>query len=199
MFPYNIGTYVDQSVIPGFHYIVRPTLSKTPLFGGKPKKLLSIGRGYGKRFTFDSSDKNENNNYFWSDSYPDGFGFAPHEVFPGHSFRILAGEQEMGIAIVKKANKPQREIEMSLLPGGGVLKRFRVEVLCSMEMGEKVITRACTVVGTAIVVKTGPKDGAVLQRIEAPGLDTELYKSFRDVPGELTFIASSHQKYLKED
>lgn len=101
------GTYVDKRILPGFHYIVRAAQAKLPLFGGKPLNLLSIGRGYGKRFTFESTSKNNNENYFWSDSYPEGFGFAPQAVFEGHRFRIFVGDEEIGVAVVKKASKPQ--------------------------------------------------------------------------------------------
>ena len=101
------GTYVDSRVLPGFHYIVRPAHAKNSLFGGQPMKLLSIGRGYGKRFTFESSTRNVNDHFFWSDSYAEGFGFAPHEVIPGLMFKIFAGDDEIGTALVKKANKPQ--------------------------------------------------------------------------------------------
>ena len=108
--PFAAGTFVDNRVLPGFRYIVRPAHAKSPLWGGKALKLLSIGRGYGKRFTFDDECKNDNQNYFWSDSYLEGFGFAPHEIFAGQKFRIFAGagmSEELGIAIVEKANRPQ--------------------------------------------------------------------------------------------
>lgn len=93
--------------MPGFHYIVRPAHAKNPLFSGKALKLLSVGRGYGKKFSFESENRNSNTNYFWSDSYPEGFGFTPKAVFEGHRFRILAGEDEIGVATVRKATSPQ--------------------------------------------------------------------------------------------
>ena len=89
---------------------MRPAHAKNPLFGGKALKLLTVGRGYGKRFTFDDDCRNDNQHYFWSDSYLEGFGFAPHEIFAGQKFRICAGagmSEELGIAIVEKANQPQ--------------------------------------------------------------------------------------------
>ncbi|XP_021960303.1 uncharacterized protein LOC110856156 isoform X2 [Folsomia candida] len=187
-----IGTYVDKRILPGFHYIVRPAQSKTPLFGGKPLNLLSIGRGYGKRLTFDSTSKNNNENYFWSDSYPEGFGFAPQAVFEGHRFRIFVGEEEIGVAVVKKV-----EIQMVILPGGGVLKSFRIDVTCCMNV-RSVITRACRVCGTAVVVRKSLNSPAKLETIESPGLDTELSKNFRYIPGEVKFVAFEHQKYLKD-
>lgn len=32
--------------------------------------------GYGKRITFASESHNMNDNYFWSDSHPEGYGFG---------------------------------------------------------------------------------------------------------------------------
>ena len=83
--------------------------AKTPLFNGESLKLLSVGRGYGKRFTFESKTKNTNEHYFWSDSYNEGFGFAPHEVVCGQRFKLITNEnnQELGIAVVKKDDLPQ--------------------------------------------------------------------------------------------
>jgi len=193
-----IGTYVDKRILPGFHYIVRPAASKFSFFGGKPLPLLSIGRGYGKRFTFDSSHKNANDNFFWSDSYPEGFGFAPQAVFEGHRFRIFVGDDQIGTAVVTKASKPQEELQMVQLPEDGVLKRFRVDVNCSMDV-RNVTTRSCRVCGTAVVVRrNGPDSPSRLEMIEDVGLDTELCKNFRYIPGEVKFIAFEYQKYLRE-
>ncbi|CAG7734701.1 unnamed protein product [Allacma fusca] len=186
-----IGTFVDQRVLPGFHYIVRPAHAKNAMFGGKALKLLSIGRGYGKRFTFDSDCRNENENYFWSDSYLEGFGFAPHEIFTGMKFKIRAGaawSEDLGIAIVKKAEKPQVEIEMVILPNGGILKRLRVEIVCYMEVGTGV-TRAGRVCGTAVVIRKDMNSDARVERIENPGLDSQLSPNLRHIPGEMVFVA----------
>lgn len=99
---------MDKRIVPGFHYIVRPAHAKNPLFNGKALKLLSLGRGYGKKFTFECENRNSNGNYFWSDSYLEGFGFTPKAVFEGHRFRILAGcGDEIGVATVRKAPIPQ--------------------------------------------------------------------------------------------
>lgn len=159
-------------------------------------KLLSIGRGYGKRFTFESAARNVNDHFFWSDSYAEGFGFAPHEVIPGLMFKIMAGDEEIGTALVKKANKPQVEIEMVMLPDGGVLKRLRIEIVCHLEVGTGV-TRACRVSGTAVVIRKGLNEVARVDRIEGPGLDSQLHTALRYIPGEMVFIALKHQKHLK--
>jgi hypothetical protein len=86
---------------------------------------------------------------------------------------------------------------MIQLPGGGVMKRLRIDVNCSMEVG-KVVTRACRVCGIAVVVRKSMNAPAVVERIESPGLDTELNKNLRHIPGEMKFVAFDHQKYLKD-
>jgi hypothetical protein len=190
-----IGTYVDSRVLPGFHYIVRPAHATKPLFNGESVKLRTIGRGYGKRFTFESASKNGNDQYFWSDSYVEGFGFAPHEVFPGMFFKIFAGEDELiGTALVKKADKPQEEIETVVLPNGGVLKRLRVEIICHLEVGTGV-TRACRVSGTAVVIRISETGCAKVVRIESPGFDCQLHTTLRHFAGEIVFVYEG-QKYI---
>ncbi|ODN05800.1 hypothetical protein Ocin01_00893 [Orchesella cincta] len=192
-----IGIYVDKRIVPGFHYMVRPAHAKTPLFGGKALKLISLGRGYGKKFTFESDVRNSNGNYFWSDSYPEGFGFTPKAVFEGHRFKILAGEDEIGVAVVRKATIPQIEIETVLLPGGGIQKRLRIEVSCLLQIGT-VTTRASRVCGTAVIVRKTINGTAVVKKIESPGLDTQLSANLRHIPGELSFVAFRHQQYVME-
>lgn len=177
-----IGTHVDIRIIPGFHYVVRPAHHKNPLFGGKPLCLVSIGKGYGKRITFEAfgSNKNQNDNFFWSDSYSEGFGFSPIAVFQGHRFRMFVGNEEIGVAVVKKVEKPQEEIQMSELPAGGFLKRIRIEVTCEMEV-RSVATRSCRIFGIAVVVKRDMRSKGVVESIENVGLDTVLCKNFRYV------------------
>lgn len=82
-----VGTYVDPRILTGFQYRVRPASSKKSLFGGTALTLLSVGRGYGKRLTFSSENLNCNDNYFWSDSNPEGYGFSIQAVSPGDDFR----------------------------------------------------------------------------------------------------------------
>lgn len=78
-----------------------------------------------------------------------------------------------------------------------MLKRFRIDVNCSMEV-RSVITRACRVCGVAVVRREKINAPAKLELIESPGLDTELTRNFRYIPGELKFVAFDHQKYLKD-
>jgi hypothetical protein len=53
-----VGAYIDPRVAPGFCYRVR-TLGEDSriLFKGRAIKLLSVGRGYGRRLTFEVSIK----------------------------------------------------------------------------------------------------------------------------------------------
>ncbi len=83
-----------------------------------------------------------------------------------------------------------------MLPDGGVLKRLRIEIVCHLEVGTGV-TRACRVCGTAVVIRKGPREMARVDRIEAPGLDSQLHTALRHISGEMTFVALEHQKFLK--
>jgi hypothetical protein len=60
------------------------------VFNGRALQLLSIGRGYSKRLTFeaDTNSLNNNSNYFWSDSNPNGFAFELEVVSPGDKFTL---------------------------------------------------------------------------------------------------------------
>jgi len=60
------------------------------MFNGRALQLLNIGRGYSRRLTFqaDSYTLNNNNNYFWSDSRPEGFAFELEVVSTGDKFTL---------------------------------------------------------------------------------------------------------------
>lgn len=84
-----VGTFVDKHIIPGFAYRVRRNGTDDYLFDGIALLLKSIGRGYGKRLTFESEDV-ENDNFFWSDSNPEeGFVFSIQVVFVGDHFNVV--------------------------------------------------------------------------------------------------------------
>lgn len=83
-----LGTYVDPRIIPGFHYRVRPAGSRRHLFEGRSMLLQSIGMGYGKRITFKPDTLNAPENYFWSDSHPEGLGMEPRAIHPGMKFSV---------------------------------------------------------------------------------------------------------------
>lgn len=115
--PHVSGTYVDPRIMPGFHYRVRPAGNKRLLFEGKSLRLNSIGPGYGKRITFEPQDKNLNasNNFFWSDSHPDGLGFEPRAVHEGMKFEVRAAGQRLGEGSVFRADAVQQEEKQELV------------------------------------------------------------------------------------
>lgn len=55
---------------------------------GRALRLVSVGMGYGKRITFASDKHNINDNYFWSDTHPEGYGFALRLVQEGDKFTL---------------------------------------------------------------------------------------------------------------
>lgn len=61
------------------------------MFGGRALELQNIGRGYSRRFTFkaDNGKLNINENYFWSDSLPNGFAFVLEVVSVGDKFTVF--------------------------------------------------------------------------------------------------------------
>jgi len=134
-----IGTFVDPRILPGFMYRVRPLNSTRTMFKGQPLLLQSIGMGYGKRITFASDRRNENDNYFWSDSYPDGYGFSIHVINTGEKFTICdANHLAIGTCEVIEVEEGQVEIEDEETVGddGRVTKHVQVELLCNVECTE---------------------------------------------------------------
>lgn len=79
---------MDRRIVPGFHYRVQVEGSGRKLFGGRAQRLDSIGRGYAKRITFEPTRLNSPDNHFWSDSYPEGFGFEISAVRAGMEFYV---------------------------------------------------------------------------------------------------------------
>ena len=103
------GTYIHKHILPGFRYRVRLTSTKEYLFGGKALKLESIGKGYGKRITFESDDILENSNFFWSDSHEEGFAFSPELLSRGDVFQVVdAQRKSTGIFSIENVNEEQQ-------------------------------------------------------------------------------------------
>ena len=96
------GTYIDERITPGFRYYVRPLDGSQKFFDGEALTLLSIGLGYGRRITFESKDVLRNENFFWTDSNPEGFAFAIDAVPIGQKFTVYSIEtdKEIGTAVV---------------------------------------------------------------------------------------------------
>lgn len=67
---------------------MRPATSRRHLFEGRSLLLQSVGMGYGKRITFKPDTLNAPENYFWSDSHPEGVGMEPRAVHPDMQFII---------------------------------------------------------------------------------------------------------------
>lgn len=96
-----VGVYIDPKVVAGFKYRVQPLHSPgqnlnnnfgdETLFGGRALTLRAIGRGYARRFTFEADPNclNCNENYFWSDSRPEGFVFELEVVSIGDKFTVF--------------------------------------------------------------------------------------------------------------
>lgn len=179
-----VGTYVDPRILTGFKYRVRPVDSKKHLFGGNALTLQSIGRGYGKRLTFESASLNQNENYFWSDTNPEGYGFTIQAVSPGETFTIHNNVEEIGRAQVFRADLPQVEENTTTLDGA-VVKRVRVILTCDVSFhGQQDHTLVCT--GTAILVRKGRI--ARVQEIEEVAVSSQMNILFTNSHNSLTFF-----------
>ncbi|KAF4519372.1 hypothetical protein B566_EDAN008680 [Ephemera danica] len=146
-----VGTYVDPRVLPGFRYRVR-TLGEhsRPLFQGRAIMLTSIGRGYGRRLTFqpDTGQLNHNNNYFWSDSCADGFALELEVLSVGDKFTVFdACHVTTGTLEVIHAQGVQKE-EQSRKAGE---KLVRVQALCRVEWFESGEEQVLPISGAALV------------------------------------------------
>ncbi|KAK6617808.1 hypothetical protein RUM43_014036 [Polyplax serrata] len=181
-----VGVYVDPRVVPGFMYKVRvlPEAEKPEeisyLFGGKPLQLLSIGRGYSRRLTFEadgSTTLNDNSNYFWADSRSEGFGFELHVVGTGDKFmihdpsRLVAGTLEIIDIQVAQDRDPhdqghQEEVSQKVLKEATTEKRVKVKAMCKIEwFDDSGTTVLQPISGLAVAVKKRGSGKAVLSRI----------------------------------
>ncbi|XP_046994832.1 uncharacterized protein LOC124606809 [Schistocerca americana] len=136
-----VGVWVDPRIVPGFRYRVHPLSSQSTrrqkyLFGGRALVLESIGRGYSRRLTFqaDENNLNENCNYFWADSNPEGFAFEIEAVSAGDKFTLHdANHLPIASLEVLQCQKPQEEVRHTVLDDGVVEKTIRVRALCKAE------------------------------------------------------------------
>lgn len=207
-----IGTYVNPRIVPGFEYRVCPAGNRRRhLFQGESLRLVSIGMGYAKRLTFEASPGclNNNSNYFWSDTHPDGVGFEPRAIHVGMKFNIYAGEQRLGYATVFRTDSHQAEERQELIenyegvPGISVMKFIQIDVLCQVMLeqvgdGGKHVkiddVHRMRVAGTAILVKLPRTNRAKLLRIENIGLDSLLNLLFINQNSLLVFYPMSDQE-----
>lgn len=120
-----IGTYVDPNVLPGFRYRVRLGGGKEEeyLFDGKALLLTRVGPGYGKRLSFEDKDILCNENFFWSDSNPDGgFAFSIHCLSEGERFGVFDCENKLaGDVLITQVNPEQQLLSSKIDNSGATL------------------------------------------------------------------------------
>ena len=128
-----VGTYVDKNVVSGFAYRVRRNGTNEYLFGGVALVLQTIGRGYGKRLTFESQDV-ENDNFFWSDSNDDeGFAFSIQVVFKGDKFNVVDRQGRVVAETQLTAVGNEQDIEDISLQKESVIVVVSVEMECCIK------------------------------------------------------------------
>jgi len=193
-----IGTYIDPRIVPGFEYRVRMAgPPRKHFFQGRALRLVSVGAGYGKRITFAPDVLNEPENYFWSDTHPDGLGFEIRAVHVGQRFRISAGGLHLGEAHVFRADAPQYEEKQELIhskDGTTIVKHVHIDVTCHVTMDTTRAgvpsswdTHTMRVSGTAVVSRAPRSTRANVLRVENIGLDSQLNLLFVIQEAELTF------------
>ncbi|XP_061716175.1 uncharacterized protein LOC133524281 isoform X1 [Cydia pomonella] len=193
-----IGTYVDPRIVPGFHYRVRPAGCRRHLFEGRSLLLQSVGMGYGKRITFKPDTLNAPENYFWSDSHPEGIGMEPRAIQPGMKFTITGNGGLLGEASVFRADLPQVEekteyVDVPGKRGKAVEKYIHVDVTCHVKLattgGGSVDSEVhlMKVSGVALVRKEPGQAVAKLVKVYNVGLDSQLNLLFAHSQTELTF------------
>ncbi|XP_041979381.1 uncharacterized protein LOC121733243 isoform X2 [Aricia agestis] len=193
-----IGTYIDPRIIPGFYYRVRPATSRRRLFEGRSMLLQSVGMGYGKRITFKPDTLNAPENYFWSDSHPEGLGMEPRAIHPDMKFTITGNGGLLGEATVFRADLPQVEekteyVEVPGKKGMAVEKYIQVDVTCHVKLattgGGSVDSEVhlMKVSGVALVRKEPGQAEAKLVKVFNVGLDSQLNLLFAHTQTELTF------------
>lgn len=127
-----IGTFIDPSILPGFSYKVRKCCGEE-LFDGKPRHLMSIGMGYGKRMTFCKSSKLDNDNVFWSDSSAKGYAFSLIVISEKQRFVAYDGyDRPTATVSVSDATLHQMEIKQ-VVAEGTVTKIVRTHFVASIE------------------------------------------------------------------
>ncbi|XP_077298327.1 uncharacterized protein LOC143919727 isoform X2 [Arctopsyche grandis] len=193
-----IGTYVDSRIISGFHYRVRLVGQKRRLFQGRSLLLTSVGMGYGKRLTFEPDCLNCPENYFWSDSHPDGVGLEPRAIHTGMKFEVMANGEHLGEASVFRADLPQSEERTCVTKLTGrsrfiVDKHIQVDVTCHMKLattGGGLVdseVHLMRVSGVALLRKRPEDSKARLIKVYNVGLDSQLNQLFVQSQTELVF------------
>lgn len=166
-----IGFHVDENICPGFRYRVRYMGSKDFLFNGEPRMLQSIGLGYGKRLTFSGETLNNNENYFWSDSRPEGYAFTVCAVEAGDKFVIYDEMSHVvGDVDIIEVEESQTE-EKTVYETDYVTKIVRVRLTANIQyhihhgMLMDVTDHVTNLEGTAVLVRHRGSMAATLQQI----------------------------------
>lgn len=173
--PFFAGTYVDKRVVPGFRYRVRVNRTTRQLFDGRALVLESVGRGYGKRITFEAAtgELNENDNFFYSDTIGQGYGFSPVAVEQGDRFRIrdAASEESCGDLVVTDLLRDQTEISTELQDNGSIEKRLRVHFYAKFQsvsnklLDKQLVWNRVKISAVAILIKPRRASRAHLERL----------------------------------
>ncbi|CAL1531423.1 unnamed protein product [Lymnaea stagnalis] len=125
-----IGVFVHKKICPGFRYKVRRANSKDFFWQGKARTLESIGTGYGCRLTFTGDKLNYNENYFWSDSDPNGFAFSIQAVDVGQKFLIQdTYDKVIGEGVIERIHGAQ-EVKSVSADRKGVTQHVNVSITC---------------------------------------------------------------------
>lgn len=166
-----IGFHVDENICPGFRYRVRYMGSKDFLFNREPRMLQSIGLGYGKRLTFSGETLNNNENYFWSDSRPEGYAFTVCAVEAGDKFVIYDEMSHVvGDVDIIEVEESQTE-EKTVYETDYVTKIVRVRLTANIQyhihhgMLMDVTDHVTNLEGTAVLVRHRGSMAATLQQI----------------------------------
>ncbi|GJQ77031.1 hypothetical protein Trydic_g15225 [Trypoxylus dichotomus] len=156
-----IGVYIDPRIIPGFQYLVRKLpdckradSAKRYLFHGEPLTLLNIGRGYARRFTFETNKQySDEENYFYSDNHRGGYAFELQVISGGAKFTIYdVNHEPQGILDVIEVDKRQVETDLSR-KDGRIVRNVRVKFVAKVELYDSGVIQRIPLSGSAICIK----------------------------------------------
>ncbi|GLH03621.1 Protein of unknown function [Gryllus bimaculatus] len=184
-----VGLWVDPRVVPGFRYRVRPLDDKRGrhLFGGRALTLQSIGRGYSRRLTFEPNpgSLNDNENYLWSDSRPQGLAFELEAISPGDKFTLQDVNHVIaGTAEIIQIQRPQKEINHKVLRNGSVQKSVQIHALCKVEWfddGQSPVV--VPVSGVVVAVRAKGAQRAVVEHVINACVGVHQRRGFTLTPG----------------
>lgn len=210
-----IGTYVDPYIIPGFSYRVRfcGSKQKDNLFDGKALRLDRIGAGYGKRLTFEDHDILDCDNFFWSDSNPEGgFAFSVNVLNEGQRFKVFDSlNREVGEVKVLEVDS-RSQVVSSRVANSETILDVRVNFRCNIVfLGSDNVpesrrgkTSELSVTGIAKMIKVPQTKSAVLVEVNEVTIP-EVGERIFDIGGDrypllfnnesLDFVAFFHEPH----